>query len=397
MAHKRSTEYALKITIFIICIIFSSYGLTDSTPTTQWTFQTNGPIYSTVAGDKKTLYAASTDGQIYALSKKTGELLWTYVTEGAIYSDITLFGQYLYVQSDDGYTYKIQKKNGNLKWRTLTNTANNKPRNAGFEPGGWDDRASAPVVIGKYIYLRSADNHLYALNDNTGNMIWKFNASSQIRSTPAIKEKKVIVGTFGGIIYCIDKLTGKEIWHLDTEIGRETLSRRIAINSNPTITGDLVIIGSRNLNLYALNVNDGEIYWVYPYTKSWVESTATVDDDVVYVGSSFLRSQHAIDLKTGTLIWQNRTIDGLSFSKPTITPSAYYTGIAGGLNIRKSKTFAPYGGVVKLDRKTGHELWRFDLKNFHPQIKERGVVGAIHEDNGEIYFAALDGKVYSIK
>ena len=77
------------------------------------------------------------------------------------------------------------------------------------------------------------------------------------------------------------------------------------IKSSPTIDEGLVFIGSADANVYAIDLENGNLVWSYK-TGGAVEATACVANGSVFIGSSdsFL---YALDAKTGRLKWKYET------------------------------------------------------------------------------------------
>ena len=76
------------------------------------------------------------------------------------------------------------------------------------------------------------------------------------------------------------------------------------IKSSPAIDEGLVFIGSSDANVYAIGLENGNLVWSYK-TGGAVEATACVADGSVFIGSSdsFL---YALDAKTGRLKWNTK-------------------------------------------------------------------------------------------
>lgn len=385
----------MKKVLLFIAIGFFTFSV-YANPKLLWEFDSEAPIYGDCLLQGETLFCGNTAGKVLALNADSGKPLWSFSSDGAIYSAISKANDHVYFQSDGGYVYKLNRHNGRLVWRINVVKSELPIRSAGFEPGGWDDKSSTPVFDHGSIYVGTAEGSFVAIDDASGTELWRFTADGSIRTTPALSDEFVVFGTFSGTVYNLHKDSGKLAWAFDVESVVDEPSRRIAINSNPAIDGDTVFIGSRNMHLFALDLNSGEAKWTYRYHRSWVESSAVIDNGVLFIGSSFLRAQLSINAESGQLIWQNQSIKGLSFSTPTIANDGYYTGIAGGYNIRQKEDFAPYGGAVKLDKVSGNELWRFEIENFYPDLKERGVVGGIIVSGSKVWFGAMNGMIYGL-
>ena len=63
----------------------------------------------------------------------------------------------------------------------------------------------------------------------------------------------VLVGTFGGILYCLNTETGKMQWKFE--------DCKDIIKTKPTINGDHVIFGCHDGFIRCLNITDGRLIW----------------------------------------------------------------------------------------------------------------------------------------
>ncbi|MDT9191305.1 MAG: PQQ-binding-like beta-propeller repeat protein, partial [Limnospira sp. PMC 894.15] len=60
---------------------------------------------------------------------------------------------------------------------------------------------SSPAVSGGVVYFGSYDNHLYAVDANTGQERWKFKTESVIFSSPAVSGGVVYFGSLDNHLY----------------------------------------------------------------------------------------------------------------------------------------------------------------------------------------------------
>ena len=339
---------------------------------------------------------ANIEGKVFAKDVFTGLDRWHCQTSGPIYSNINRYGDALYLQADGGDIYKLKASSGEIIWVSSLPNNDNEDRAAQFGVSGWDYKSSTPVEKNGTVYVASSNGHLYALDSMTGQVRWKFRGQGKIRSTPAIKGNTIVVGSFAGHVYAVDSKAGKLLWDFNTEEGVEPGTRNIIINSRPTIADGVVYIGSRNTNLYALDIITGEPRWVFPYRNSWVETEVVLANGSLYSGSSFKRAQLSIDPETGQLLWQANVAKGLSFSRPTLSNDALYTGTIGVKDLQGAD-FLTDGGVMRLDNKTGKLIWRMAIPH-RPGRKEFGVVSsAILHEEGIILFGTIDGRFYAVK
>ena len=178
-------------------------------PEVVWTFETGGTIWGSSTTREGVVYFGSTDGNVYALAADTGELVWRFETEGPVYGSVTVYDGYLYAGSDDGYLYKIDRADGSEVWKTNIHEATPSPRHrpADTPPNNmqWDFRGSAPLEVEGMVYVGSPDHHLYALDAETGVKAWAFKTNNIVRSSPAVSGDVVVFGSFDQRVYALDK------------------------------------------------------------------------------------------------------------------------------------------------------------------------------------------------
>jgi outer membrane protein assembly factor BamB len=59
------------------------------------------------------------------------------------------------------------------------------------------------VAAGRVIWVGSHDGNLYALNLADGKELWKFTAGGDIVASPAISGNRLIIGSRDGVLYCL--------------------------------------------------------------------------------------------------------------------------------------------------------------------------------------------------
>lgn len=70
------------------------------------------------------------------------------------------------------------------------------------------DDPSAPGIL----YVASQDGYLYALQENEGELLWRYSTGSPIIRSPVLIGKEVYVANQLGGIFCLDADTGEEKW-----------------------------------------------------------------------------------------------------------------------------------------------------------------------------------------
>ena len=111
-----------------------------------------------------------------------------------------------------------------------------------------------------------------------------------------------------------DSDSGTEEWSFETEK---------YINSSPTVADETVYVGSDDGNLYAVDGATGIEEWSFE-TGGMVISSRRVVDGTVYIGSG-AGTLYAVDAATGTEKWAFET-GGLVKSSPTVADGTVYVG-----------------------------------------------------------------------
>jgi outer membrane protein assembly factor BamB len=65
---------------------------------------------------------------------------------------------------------------------------------------------------GRTVYVGSHDEHLHALDVETGEPRWSFVTDGWLIGCPAVTRESVLVGPYDGGCHCVEKATGTERW-----------------------------------------------------------------------------------------------------------------------------------------------------------------------------------------
>lgn len=351
----------------------------QSTAVPDWTFQTDGAIWGDAAADNEVVYVGSRDGSLYALSQSSGDLKWKFHTGAEIFSRPLIHENHVYILSDNGTLYKLSKENGIPTWKFDTGGQEWQRKLPNDETPGYDSMASAAVISNGIVYVGSADGHIVAIDDHSGDEKWRFKTEGPIHSIPAVAEEMVFFGSYDHHFYALDAETGTLKWKFDT--GQ-------MIVSSPVYGNGKIMIGSRVADLFALNASTGEKVWSYYHWGSWVESSGSIYDGLLYIGSSDDQLLKSFDTETGELLW-SANLGGSSWTTPVVTENTVYSGTFGNANYGIDHR----GGFFAVDRLTGNEKWRFMWEK-EEDTDIYGVVSSPVTANGKVFFGGLDGKVY---
>ena len=207
---------------------------------------------------------------------------------------------------------------------------------------------------------------------------WSFKTGGPVKSSAAIDNGKVFVGSDDGSVYALDLATGKRLWSFGT--GE-------SIESSPLALNGAVYVGSGDGKLYALDAASGALKWCHPCgdkilgAPNWARLDAK---ECILVGS-YDNKMHCVEAATGQEVWaydtgnfvngapafaQGRVVFGgcdarihalaVTDGKPLkeIEAGAY---IAGSCAVKGRFAYAGHyeNQVVCADLEAGKLLWRF--------------------------------------
>ena len=230
------------------------------------------------------------------------------------------------------------------------------------------DRAFHVVTVGDRVYYASsADDQVYCLKADSGEILWTFFTEAPVRLAPTIVNGRVLFGSDDGFVYCLNATDGKLNWKF--RLG--PTDRRIPGNSR--------------------------VISVWP-----VRSGVLVEDNIAYFCAGIFPSQGvyqaAVDIKTGKK---------LASGSVNVSAQGYLSRRAGRLFVTTGRD--PAGSfVAQLARRgkgVSSEIRRIpdDFPYaFIGSAKTRfgggdGKVAAFRLDDGtKVWSADVDGKAYSM-
>lgn len=215
---------------------------------------------------------------------KDFELLWSFRTQGPIgWMATPILSQdnnLLYTTSSDGRVYALDRNSGNGVWI--------------FEAGG--PFLSGPVLKANKLLVGCANGSLYALHPVEGRVLWRYPIQSALIATPCVVQDSLIVTTAAGKVLSLDVHQGLLNWQYQCDG---------PIVSSPQCSGNVVVVTSKSGSILALALNNGVLKWKY-VTQGAIIASPAVSSDSVYVGGQD-GSFYALDMEAGKLIWYYAT------------------------------------------------------------------------------------------
>lgn len=232
----------------------------------------------------------------------------------------------VYAGFDDGYLRVFDAETGAFLWDYRTRQAE---IDENKDPERTDHQGihGTPAVVDGTVFIGAYDGWLYALSEDTGELLWEAHPGDSIGASPTVADGKV----FMSVEY--DQADGK-IWIFDAANGcvyRETPFLGSYPHSSTTVDlqRGLAFVGANNGRFHAYNYQTDETFWDVWMDEDYVQSddnpgklgdvksTAAVVGDTAYI-TSWDGKVHAVDINSGETRFTGAT-SGRIMSSPSVS------------------------------------------------------------------------------
>jgi|GEM_PF-889910 len=183
----------------------------------------------------------------------------------------------------------------------------------------WQATLTAPVTADGLIFYGSSDGSVIALEESSGELLWKAYTSGAVRFPPTVYQGRVLVGSGDGWLYNFAARTG----HLEWRFRVAPVERKIPVYGNllstwPAASGVLVedgvayvaagILNYDGIYVYALDAESGKIKWQNNHsghllaearTGASVQGHLLLHDGKLYLAGGTSLSPVVYDIATG--------------------------------------------------------------------------------------------------
>ncbi len=273
--------------------------------------------------------------------------------------------------------------------------------------GGQRNEAGWPSWGGNLLNTHDGGRESKISAANAGSLVqkWVFQTAGDVSATPTVDHGSVYVPDWGGFIYRINADTGQAIW--SHKVSEYTGNSASWSRNSPAIGPNQIVFGDQALaTLLSVDKNTGKLLWqttLDTSVRSLITSAPVILGNRIYVGVASLQeaisteagfkldfrgSVAALDLDTGTILWQTHTVPvgytggavwgnsvvvdqqrgsifastGNNYSIPDSASAC--TGAAGSNQAAQLKCLDPtdyIDSVLALDMQTGKLKWAHQL------------------------------------
>ncbi len=221
--------------------------------------------------------------------------------------------------------------------------------------------ASAVVRAGK-VYAGNKDGTFFCLDLLTGKEVWQAKApKGGFDGAAGFAGALVIAGSIDGFVYAWNADTGKEVWRFETD---GEIHAAVNVWSDPAAKAERVLIGSYDYKLYCLNAADGKKVWEAE-TSNYINGGSAVAEGKVCVGGCDALL-HVYDAATGKVLKE-------------IDAGAY---IGNNVAMDRGVVYVTHYGfrVEAYAMADGAKVWQYGERDFEyyaaPAIMENKIIAA---------------------
>lgn len=173
-----------------------------------------------------------------------------------------------------------------------------------------DDLISGALGYGEgLVFATSGQNFVYALNPQTGAVVWVKELLSPTRAAPTVLDKRVYIPTLDSNLIVLNSEDGSILWE------HQGLSESAGLlgSASPAVNAQIAVVGYPSGALYALRVENGSVAWednlasiqsaVSLSKISDIKALPVIDKGTVFA-ISYGGKMVSIDESTGRRLWQ---------------------------------------------------------------------------------------------
>lgn len=213
------------------------------------------------------------------------------------------------------------------------------------EPGKGGRRLpieASPVVADGTVYVGNQEGRFFAIDLETGEKRWEFEADGPITGAAAVYGARVFVGDTHGIFYALNTEGGVEAWRFEADDKIEG-----GVNILESDDGVVrIFFGSHDYFLYCLDAGSGDLLWKHE-TSYYIMATPSL------VNSG---GQQAVTFGGCDGIFHIVPADGEGEARE-IEVGSY---IANSSSVRDGIAYVTHNGgeVIAVDIESGEEVWK---------------------------------------
>ncbi len=328
----------------------------------KWRFSADANVISTPAFSGYYVVAGDQNGKLICLSSADGKVKWTYQTGGAIFSSPAIESGKVVFGSADGHIYCLELDKGQLAWKFKTEAA----------------VLGSPVISGPGVFIGGSDGSFRRIDLYSGVQSWEYRGlTGPVVSTPLLYDGKVIFGAWDRNLYALDQKTGAIEWKWNNGSSIRNYSPAACI---PVAHDGVVYIVAPDRYISAIDAGNGQLLWRNNDGRVRESIGISVDGKMIY-GKTMQDTivAYASGREKQSPAWKMHVGFGYEHVPSMLIEKdgLVYFGTRNGV-------------VYAIDPKTRETAWAHKID--HSMVNTVNVVGP-----GQLIVSTMDGKIVMIQ
>ncbi len=228
------------------------HALSGRTGAVRWKKPAGGAVRQPPVLGEDAIYLVSEDDKVFALSREDGAPLWAYTREVEVelaiagHAGITLSadGRTLYTAFTDGAIVALDAADGSLRWERPTVLDDDAPDEG--DGVRFYDADVTPVEVGDVVYAASFRTGLYALERDSGTVLWREPLEGVV-ALAAHHDALIVSSSVYGVVV-LDRATREVRWRRALERGApgQPIVHQTGLVLVAETTGSMVVLDLRS-------------------------------------------------------------------------------------------------------------------------------------------------------
>ena len=242
------------------------------------------------------------------------------------------------------------------------------------------------VVNDDIVYAADNLGYTYAVNINSGSLIWAKNYGIPFRSNIKYFDGQIFLANQDNVLYSINTINGEKNWQLSTSLTflKSEFTNNLALDE---LNNNVVFLNTSG-ELYSVNYVSQRINWVINFknlsstneANLFLSQPIVIKDENIFVSTD--KSLLSYNVITGSRNW-NKSVAPIL--KPVVTQNNIFT-------------FTKNNLLICLDKESGNILWSkniYYIEKKPKKIKKMGKIFNLTIANGKINLFSNNGYLLS--
>ena len=314
----------------------------------NWKVKINGAIFSTPVIQNDVMFLGTEEGYFYWINANSGEVINQVKLSTPIRSNALIVNDRVYVESAGRlYCFNTTSAEELFKFSPDDSIVDM------VDP--WDYYHSNPLLYKGMIFYGGNHGVIYVIDPLNGSLIKKIitGEGTAIRTDLTIESETLYFGDNNGVVYQYNLTTDSFTMKFETFKDRPYPTFGYILGK-PIIQNDKLFFNSRNQDFTPIDLKSKTVAWTHSDPNgSWWPAGLVVTEEKVIIGGSDNLILSALNVETGKAIWEYK-VDYNIFCTPLLVNDALILGTGDSYLNRKGD-----GSVISVTADKGSLISKY--------------------------------------